>query len=169
MTSKLEKFARKLMLMFLAIWIAMNVSFVGLMALAADDAPAGTLLPSIEDGIDCEQMFLLFTREELKTDLDNPGIDSGYKNNILGCAVKTGRVSLWMVPYFLKYIIEFILYLGGLVAVGGIVYGGIMYTFSGLSNDKEKGKKAVLYSVGGMVLMYLAWTIVNVVIGLLTG
>lgn len=141
-------------------------------------ASPGTVIPEIGEvnkasgpsGVYCNNL-LGKSREDLQKILDDPGSADNEKetSDILGCAIKTGRIGLWMVPYFIRYFIEFILYVGGLVAVGGILYGGATYMFSGLSNDKEKGKKAILYSVVGMILMYTAWAIVNIAIGLLTG
>ncbi len=90
--------------------------------------------------------------------------DDNYVRIILGCAVKTGDIKLWMVPYYVRYILEFVVQLGALAAVGGIVYGGYLYMFAGISEDKDRGKKAIMYSVGGIVIMAVAWAVVNVFI-----
>lgn len=90
--------------------------------------------------------------------------DDHYVRIILGCAVKTGDIKLWMVPYYVRYILEFVVQLGALAAVGGIVYGGYLYMFAGISEDKDRGKKAIMYSVGGIVIMAVAWAVVNVFI-----
>lgn len=98
--------------------------------------------------------------------------DSGLtftQSDVLGCAIKTGSIRLWMVAYYVRYILEFAIQMAGLVAVGGVVYGGYLYLFTGVSDDKEKGKKAIMYSVAGMVLTMVAWAAVNIVIGFLTG
>jgi len=101
--------------------------------------------------------------------------DSGktYPENIspldvLGCGIKTGRISMWMIPFFIKYLIQFAISIAGLVAVGAIIIGGYFYLFGGLVDDKEKGKRAIMYGLGGFVVVLLAWTIVNAVIALLT-
>lgn len=94
--------------------------------------------------------------------------DDAYIYDVLGCGIKTGDIKLWMVPYYIRYILEFILQIGGLVAVGGIIYGGYLYLFAGISDDKERGKKAILYAVGGIVLMMVAWAFVNIVVSVLT-
>lgn len=88
--------------------------------------------------------------------------------DVLGCAIKTGRVSMWMIPFFVKYLIQFAISIAGLVAVGAIIIGGYFYLFSGLDNDKERGKKAIMYGLLGFIVVLLAWTIVNAAIGLLT-
>jgi hypothetical protein len=175
-SSKKMEFRGKMASVFLAVWVAMVLGSV--LIPVAWAANPGTVIPEINmvneisepSGVYCGNL-LGKTRTELQKILNDPlsGMNEQKSNDILGCALKTGRFSLWMLPYYIKYIIEFILYIGGLVAVGGILFGGATYVFSGLSNDKEKGKKAILYSVIGMVLMYMAWAIVNIVIGLLTG
>ncbi len=89
-------------------------------------------------------------------------------NDILACGIRTGAIKLWMVPFYIRSILEFVVGLAGLIAVGGVVYGGYLYMFSGVSDDKEKGKKAILYGVVGMVLTLVAWGVVTIFINLLT-
>ncbi|MDA1061242.1 MAG: hypothetical protein O3B47_05650, partial [bacterium] len=88
---------------------------------------------------------------------------------LLGCAIKTGNIKLWMVPYFIRTILEFVIGLAGLIAVGGVVYGGYLYLFAGISEDKDKGKKAIMYGVAGMAITMVAWAFVNIVLAVLTG
>ncbi|MFA6917297.1 MAG: pilin [Candidatus Gracilibacteria bacterium] len=89
-------------------------------------------------------------------------------SQILGCGIKTGNIKLYMIPYYIRSVLEFIIGISGLVCVGAIVFGGYWYLFAGVSEDKERGKKAIQYGIIGMVLTLLAWAIVNVVISLLT-
>jgi len=89
--------------------------------------------------------------------------------DVLACGIKTGDISLWMVPYYVRYFLEFLIALVGLVAVVGIVYGGYLYLISGVSDSKEQGKNAIKYGIIGFVLCMLAWAIVNVVMALATG
>lgn len=103
------------------------------------------------------------------TGLD-PAIDEEVKaDDVLACGIKTGSIHMWMVPYYIRYILEFIIGLSGLVSVGGLVVGGYLYLFAGVSQDKDKGKKAIQYAVTGMVLTLTAWALVNIVIALVTG
>lgn len=98
-----------------------------------------------------------------------PKIDGEVSiNDVLACGIKTGDIKLWMVPYYIRFILETIISLAGLVSVGAFIYGGYVYLFAGLSDDKEKGKKAVLYSVIGFILTMVAWALVNIVISLVT-
>lgn len=75
---------------------------------------------------------------------------------------------MWMIPFFIRYVLEFIIGIAGLLAVGGVVYGGYLYLFAGLSDDKDKGKNAIKNGIIGLVLVLTAWAVVNIVIGLVT-
>ncbi len=106
---------------------------------------------------------------------DNPKTDDvesdsfvGDPDDILACGIKTGHIKLWMIPYYIKNILEFVIALSGLVAVGGFVYGAYVYMFGGLIDEKEKGKKAIMYSIGGMVLTLIAWAVVNIFISIVS-
>jgi len=94
--------------------------------------------------------------------------NDAFIKKILGCAVKTGDIKLWMIPYYVRFILEFIIQVSGLIAVGGIVYGGYYYMFGGLIDDSERGKQAIIYSLVGIALMTAAWGIVNIVLSFLT-
>lgn len=105
----------------------------------------------------------------------NPNIPFGDSANavaateVLACGIKTGSIHLWMIPYYIRYILQFIIGMAGLAAVGGIVYGGYMYLFAGVSSEKDQGKKAIQYGIIGMVMTLVAWAFVNIIISLVTG
>lgn len=142
-----------------------------------------TVLPGTKRGVmDCEQLMLQVAintkhaREALSEKTIIPSLgESEYKvenvtnADILGCAIKTGQIKLWMMPYYVRYLLEFALSIAGLVAVGGIVYGGFLLLFAGVSDEKEKGKNSIIYGVAGMVITLIAWAAVNIVIAILTG
>jgi len=88
--------------------------------------------------------------------------------DLLGCAIKTGRISLNMLPYFIKYIADFALGLSGLIAVLFIVIGGYFYVWGGLTDNKEKGKKTIINALIGMSVAILSWTIVSLVLAVFT-
>lgn len=91
------------------------------------------------------------------------------QSDVLGCGIKTGTIHMWMIPYYIKYILTFIIGISGLAAVGGIVYGGYLYLFAGISSEKDQGKKAIQYGVIGMIMTLVAWAFVNIIISLFTG
>lgn len=157
--------------------LGLNITF------ASDVSPIkGTVLPetSVELTVDCQRLMMEVKYNSLKikelvfekrgtytsTTLNNKEVDL---NDIMGCGIKTGAIPLWMVPFYARYILEFIIGITGIISVGGIIYGGYLYLISGLSDNKEKGKNALMYGVVGFVITLIAWAIVNVVLALLTG
>jgi len=97
------------------------------------------------------------------------GSDTVNLNDVLGCGIKTGDIALWMVPFYIRYILEFILGLAGLVSIAGIIIGGFMYLFSGFSDNKDRGKLALMYSVAGFLITIVSFAVVNIVIAIVTG
>ncbi len=88
--------------------------------------------------------------------------------DVLGCAIKTGRIRLWMIPFYIKYLIQLALSLAGLVAVGAVILGGYFYLFGAFADDKDKGKRAIIYGIVGFIVAILSWTIINIVMTVLT-
>lgn len=107
---------------------------------------------------------------EIKSDAE--GLEGASESDdfgaLLGCAIKTGRVSLQMIPHFISFFANFLLAMSGLVSVLFIVIGGFMYIYGGLTDQKEKGKKYIYNALFGMVLALMAWTIVSVIIAAVT-
>jgi hypothetical protein len=87
---------------------------------------------------------------------------------ILGCALKSGEIQFWMVPYYVIFIIEFLIELMGLLVVGMIVVGAYFYVIGGVTEDKEKGKTIISYALGGFVLVLSSWIITNIILLALT-
>lgn len=143
----------------------------------------GTILPdtAYQEIADCEAIMRYVNNhpKEIKAAISSrqaeiagpssPNFDyTPSYTDIMGCAIKTGDVKFWMVPYFVRYILEFIIGIAGLASVAGIVYGGYFYLFAGLSDDQQKGKNAIKNSIIALVLSLSAWAIVNIVISLVT-
>lgn len=84
-----------------------------------------------------------------------------YLSFVLGCAVKTGKIRLFMMPYFVTYLIQFLLQIAGLIAVLFVVYGGFQYVKGGVSEDKDSGKKTLTHALVGLAVSVSAWIIVN--------
>lgn len=124
-----------------------------------------TILPKAGKDADCEGLFKLLA--------ENGGqINSAVTDNpdeLLGCGIKTGKITLAMVPYFIKYISNYLLGMVGLIALLFTVLGGFLYTAGGLTEQKEKGKTYIKNALIGMGMAFLAWSIVNVILAAITG
>ena len=86
----------------------------------------------------------------------------------LACAIKTGNIQFWMVPYFVSFMLEFLLSIAALIAILMVIVGAYYYIAGGLTDDKEKGKTIIKYALGGLILTTLSWVIVNVILLALT-
>ncbi len=69
-------------------------------------------------------------------------------------------------PPFIKTVVNTLLFVVGVISVIVIIVGGIMYTVSGGdSGGVTKAKNTILYAVVGLVVAFLAYAIVNWVVG----
>ncbi len=165
----------------LIVLVSVFILSFGLISTTAFAAQApSTVLPGTDIGArDCDRLMnwvdineseareIIGQRNDLPGDATGAGADSTY-TDILACGIRSGNISLWMIPFYIRYILEFVIGLAGLVTLGFIIYGGVVYMFAGISEDKEGGKKAIKNGIIGLVLTLTAWAIVNIVIALLT-
>lgn len=86
------------------------------------------------------------------------------RETALSCGIKTGRIDMWLIPYYLVRVIDFALLLAGLLSVLFIIIGGYHFIIGSYTDDKEKGKKTIMYALGGLVLCLLAYTLVNLLL-----
>lgn len=176
--SKIKKF---LVLLFVGMFLFGNLSVVALAATEGDynEATPPSVLPSAGAMTTekCQKVMSYVNAhvDEIRQQIADriitiviEGVGVLDDVGVLGCGIKTGDIPLWMVPFFMRYILEFIIGIAGLICVGGIVYGGFVYMFAGIGEDKTKGKKAIEYGIIGMVMSMLAWAAVNIVIAIFT-
>ena len=132
-------------------------------AMAQNDASnIGTLLPGVDSSIDCKKILndLELGLVEPKKMFSEGTLD---KNDILACAIKTGRVKFWMVPFFIVYVIDFLIKVSGLVAILFIVIGGYKYVVAGATDDTDSAKSTITNSVIGLVVVLVAWAVINMI------
>lgn len=124
----------------------------------------------------CEY-FLRFVEETVQAPGDDIYSTRDYirvasaedRSDVLACAIESGGIHLWMLPYFITGIVNFLIYIAGTVAVLFVLLGGFWYMTGGLTDDKEKGKKTITYALMGLVITLLAWIIVNIIMVQVTG
>ncbi len=115
---------------------------------------------------DCIENFA--SSPNMKKILESGKATKEQRDNLLGCAIKTGNISLWMIPFYMTYLINFILAVSGLISVLFIVIGGYWYIIGSAQGQTDKGKNTILYAIVGLVVSLMAWIIVNVVQTLVT-
>ncbi|PJC37178.1 hypothetical protein CO046_01960 [Candidatus Peregrinibacteria bacterium CG_4_9_14_0_2_um_filter_53_11] len=149
--------------------IAITVTVLILVLAPINAVFAQGILPKPEVGFDCEQ---LKTDSKIARAIQDHDAFLSYINDnggavardrILACAVRTGRIHLYMIPFFITYLISFLLGLAGLIAVLFVVYGGFRYVVGGITEDKESGKKTLFHALLGLVVALSGWIIVNLI------
>ena len=162
-----------LTLLFIALLLSLSNIAFSTEAHAEDEKKSleGTILPYDVEKKDVQGCRAALTelynsdspKSELTSDWDTEGA------TYLACGIKTGQMKLWMVPFYIRFMLEFVIQVSGLACVAATVYGGFLYLFAGVSEDKDKGKKAITYGIIGMVITFLAWAIVNIFIMFISG
>ncbi len=67
------------------------------------------------------------------------------------------------VPGFIKGFYDFSILIAGILAVGAIIVGGIMYSVSGAVDKKGEGKGIIMGAIWGLVLLLGAYVILKTV------
>lgn len=89
------------------------------------------------------------------------------RNDTLACAVITGKIKFWMVPFYIVYLIEFAIGISGLIAILFLVVGGFQYVVGSTESD-DKAKNTIKYALMGLVIVLVAWVLVNLLQFMLT-
>ncbi len=157
---------------FLALTISILLLGNTVFAAETDYKSSNTILPSndfVEDSTEqeCIKSIKELGDDDLEEYMKNGGAEA--RDGIMGCAIKSGYIKFWMIPYFIKYMLEWVINLAGLISVLMILVGAYFYIWGGISDDKEKGKKVIMYAIGGLVLTTVAWFLVNVILLAITG
>jgi hypothetical protein len=85
-----------------------------------------------------------------------------FVRNITGDATSLRALVLTIVNFVLTFL--------GVIAVIMIIYGGMLYVTAGGAQEKvDKGKKILMYTIIGIVIIMLSFVIVNAVLGAGTG
>lgn len=82
---------------------------------------------------------------------------------IEGMNIANGDVHMVHLPALVLYWIQVLLSIAGGLAVVMVMVGGVQYMIGSVSNDKEQGKKTIIYAIGGLVLAFFAWWIVELI------
>ena len=165
----MRRIQKAFVLFLLAITLIMSVIPVAFSAVPTAFAQAPTsLLPGLAQGKACDEFNIRNGILDKETEFKNKAKDTAERTHMLACAVRLGKLHLFMLPFFIGYFVQFLLLIGGLIAVLFVVYGGYQYAVGGLIEDKESGKKTITHALVGVVVSLAAWIIVNFVMVALT-
>ncbi len=93
-------------------------------------------------------------------------VDCQGANCIGSGADQTGLNDSAPLEDTVKTIINVVLYIIGILAVGFIIYGGVKYaTSAGDAAKVTSAKNTIMYAVIGLIVAILAYAIVNFVVG----
>lgn len=90
-------------------------------------------------------------------------IPTAEDNPDLAAKFISGEFEIYDLPKYIVYLIDFLIYIAGGIAVIFIIIGGYKYMIGGMSDDKEAGKKTLGFALAGFAVSVLAWTLVNFV------
>lgn len=88
-------------------------------------------------------------------------------SGIPGCNFSTGAHLASCIPSFIAHLIQFVFGLIGGFFLINVMIAGYQIAISGITGDKEAGKRRVTWSVVGLVVSVLAFVILDMVISLL--
>jgi len=74
-----------------------------------------------------------------------------------------------MLPYFVGYIIKFLLGIAGLISVLFMVYGGYQWVVAGISEKQDAAKKTIWHALIGFVVVLVSFAVVSLVQTIVTG
>ena len=153
------------------LFIAVMIGCFGFFNLAyAELGDSPTILPMIRSVTNCSKLLNTYNNSGTTTSGGtSTSVSVGNIQDVLACAIQTGRVSLPMIPYFIQYFANYLLGLVALIALLFTVIGGVYWTAGGAVGQKEAGKKFITEAIIGMAISLLAWAIVNVILSAFTG
>lgn len=146
----------------ISILILVSIMGISFLSISVHAQEAGTLLPQAQKDVDCKELL-----DDLEKNPDPvehfKQQDQTGRNNILACAIKTGKIHFWMIPFYIVYIIQFLIGISGLIAVLFIVIGGYQFVASGATEQKDKAKTTIKNALLGLVVVLVAWVVVNLI------
>jgi hypothetical protein len=79
----------------------------------------------------------------------------------LGTAIREGTIELHHATDLIFYWINYLTKIIGSVAVFMIVVGGFQYVIGSVVDEKEKGKKTMMYALVGVFIAFCSWMAIN--------
>ncbi len=86
----------------------------------------------------------------------------------LATKVRCGSMSMEDIPYYFTGILGFLINIAGTLAVIMVMIGGYQYAIGGLTEDKSKGTDTIRHALIGLIVVLVAWTLVQILQAALT-
>jgi hypothetical protein len=86
----------------------------------------------------------------------------------LATKVRCGSMSMEDIPYYFTGILGFLINIAGTLAVIMVMIGGYQYAIGGLTEDKSKGTDTIKHALIGLIVVLVAWTLVQILQAALT-
>jgi hypothetical protein len=85
------------------------------------------------------------------------------QNDVLGCAILTGRIKMFYLSIFIAYALNMMAILAGSISMIFIMIGGYKYVLGSLTQNTDEAKKTIINAIIGLLVSTGAWIIVNIV------
>ncbi len=89
--------------------------------------------------------------------------DATEANDILGCAIITGRIKLYMYKMYILYFMRLLSMVSGSLSILFVIIGGYRYFIGALQNDVGEAKNTIINALTGLAISTGALIIVNLV------
>lgn len=89
-------------------------------------------------------------------------------NDILGCAIVTGRIKMFYLSMILSYALNMLAIVSGSIAMLFIIFGGYQYVIGALTQSTDNAKKTIINAIIGLIVSTGAWIIVNIVLSIIS-
>ncbi len=90
------------------------------------------------------------------------------QNGIPGCNFTTGSLMASCIPNFIAHLVEFVFGLLGVFFLANVIFAGYQIAMSGLTGDKEAGKRRLTWSIIGLIVAICAFVILDLIISVIT-
>ncbi len=149
---------KKLLTVFAALGLAFSVFTTPILAQGStpDPAASNTTSSATTTAPDTYRGIIPASKKPTTEINCNSATDLGEK-------IHCGTVTLNDFPLLIIYLIQWVLTIAGGIAVIMIMIGGFQYMLGGVTDDKERGKKTLIYAISGLVVAFMAWWIVELI------
>jgi hypothetical protein len=123
----------------------------------------GSVFAASEEWICADSLSASAVDSTLPTTLIPSEFNSNPEYQDLAGKFRSGKFELYDLGTYVQYLVETLIYFAGGISVLFVVIGGYKYMIGGMSDDKEAGKKTIMYALAGLVVVALAWSVVNAI------